>query len=101
MKPNKQQAVEEFLVQADLSTTSVKWLEEKVEKIINKIDKLNKIEETTGKFYPEKRNKLEAELENLLSRVKLEINTIDKLEKQMIKFIVDEKNQKKKIKRRK
>lgn len=93
------------MLKADVSIKSVDWLETRVNEVIRKIDELDQKEARLFKSFPNKRQALMQELDNLINRAKVEKKTLDTLESTIIKFIEDFQNEKeiekKKIKRKK
>lgn len=93
------------MLKADVSIKSVDWLETRVNEVIRKIDELDQKEARLFKCFPNKRQALMQELDNLINRAKVEKKTLDTLESTIIKFIEDFQNEKeikkKKIKRKK
>lgn len=85
--PNK---IRDFLSRVAVSQNSVDWWEAQVCQIMGQISELEKDEAANKKEI----DNLVVQLSNLITRAKLELSTIDKLENEMKQFIQNEKAQK-------
>lgn len=85
--------VEELLKKVEISNQSVAWWEDKVITLMDQLDSLGK--NPKGKNLI-KQKQIISELSSLIPRGQMEVETIDKLEKEIQTFLSNEKKKKKK-----
>jgi len=79
---------QDLIQRVDISNRSIRWWENQIMEIMAKLEI---VENSPKKKDREKSAQLISQLETLLPRGKLEINTIDKLEEEVKEFIKNEK----------
>ena len=88
MNKDKLTKAQDLIKRVDISNQSVIWWENKIMEIMAE---LNIIEDSPKKKDKKRVLELISQLESLLPRGRLEINTIDKLEEEVQEFIKHEK----------
>ena len=88
MNKDKLTKAQDLIKRVDISNQSVIWWENKIMEIMAE---LNIIEDSPKKKDKKRVLELVSQLESLLPRGRLEINTIDKLEEEVQEFIKHEK----------
>ena len=91
MNKDRLTKAQDLLNRVDVSNQSVVWWENKVMEIMAELDS---VEDSRKKKDKERAMELVLQLEALLPRGRLEINTIDKLEEEVQEFIKYEKEPK-------
>ena len=88
MNKDKLTKAQDLIKRVDISNQSVLWWENKIMEIMAELDI---IEDSPKKKDKKRVLELVSQLESLLPRGRLEINTIDKLEEEVQEFIKHEK----------
>ena len=91
MNKDKLTKAQDLIKRVDISNQSVIWWENKIMEIMAELDS---VEDSRKKKDKERAMELVLQLEALLPRGRLEINTIDKLEEEVQEFIKYEKETK-------
>jgi len=86
----------DFFIKANATVKSVDWLEERIEQIINELDKFD-----SGKLKPnpKKEESLIAELRQMLQRAQIEFSAIQNLENEIETYLQEKKPTAKKTKK--
>jgi hypothetical protein len=82
---------QDLIKRVDLSNQSIVWWENEIAKLMEELDK---VENSKKKKDKQKTIQLLTQLEALLPRGRLELNTIDKLEVEVEQFLKNEKETK-------
>jgi uncharacterized protein (DUF2344 family) len=91
MNKDRLTKAQDLIKRVDISNQSVLWWEDKIMEIMAELDI---IEESTKKKDKRRMLELVSQLQSLLPRGRLEIDTIDKLEEEVQEFIKHEKETK-------